>query len=84
MESGRIRNRQQAESFIEIIRLYLDAPAPRFDTIRQRVESSGRNTPSKANAQRWWDLVRLNLPIGIDEIAREHAVLSELQEFLND
>jgi DNA-directed RNA polymerase specialized sigma24 family protein len=84
VKSGRIRSPEQAESFIEIMRQYFDDPVEGFDTIRQRVESSGRSTPSKANAQRWWDLVRLNLPMCMDDIAREHAVLSELQEFFND
>ena len=81
--SGKIRSRKQTESFLKIVRLHLDDPILGFDTMRQRVALSSRNTPSKANAQRWWSLVRLKLPMDMDNIAREHAVLSEFQEFLN-
>jgi len=59
--ANKIKNPAQIEPFLEVVRRYLEQPDVDFDTHRQAVELLNSNTPSKANANRWWTFLKAHL-----------------------
>lgn len=60
---GIIRDREGVQPFIEIVRRFLQDWETSFDQHIEEVAELYPNTPSKANARRWWQKIRESLPM---------------------